>query len=116
MSFLTDEHVPSVLVTTLRSNGHEVVLANDVFGESTDDQRLLEYCAREGHVLVSNDKKDFTGALVADVDHAGIVLSTDPNYLRDDPEGAVATVERILAAYPPGELRNSIVWLDRWRR
>jgi hypothetical protein len=31
-SFVTDEHVPSVFVTTLRSSGHDVIEANDVFG------------------------------------------------------------------------------------
>ena len=38
MSVLTDEHVPSVFVTTLRSNGHEVVEAREAFGEATDDE------------------------------------------------------------------------------
>jgi len=43
MRFLTDEHVPRVFISTLRSNGHDVRRANDVFGEGTDDERLLEF-------------------------------------------------------------------------
>ncbi|QLH77983.1 hypothetical protein HZS55_12035 [Halosimplex rubrum] len=72
MAVLTDEHVPSVFITTLRSNGHEVV-------------------------------------------HAGLVVYTDANYLRDDPEDAVRTLERVFAHYPPEELHGGLVWLDQWR-
>lgn len=55
ISFVTDEHVPSVFVTTLRSTGYEVVTANAVFGEATDDSRLLEYCAENDHLLVTRE-------------------------------------------------------------
>lgn len=58
-TFLTDEHVPSVFITALRSSGYDVERANDTFGEATDDERLLEYCAKNGHLLVTHDKKDF---------------------------------------------------------
>ena len=116
MSFLTDEHVPSVFVTTLRSNGHEVERANEVFGESTDDEKLLRYCGEHGHVLITHDKKDFAGELPRAIEHGGIVVYTDANYLRDDPEGAVGTLERVFTHYPVEELRNEIVWLDEWRR
>lgn len=115
MSFLTDEHVPSVFVTALRSNGHDVVTANGALGEATDDRTLLEHCRVEGHVLVTNDRKDFAGPVGEDVTHAGIVIYTNPNYLRDDPEGAVRVVERVLSHYPPSELRNELVWIDQWR-
>ena len=116
MSLLTDEHVPSVFVTTLRSNGYEVVEARDAFGEATDDERLLQYAGENGHLLVTHDKKDFAGRLTDAVEHAGIVVYTDPNYLRDDPEGAVRTLERVFAHYPPAELTGELVWLDQWRR
>jgi hypothetical protein len=91
MSVLTDEHVPRVFITTLLSNGYEVVKAKDVFGEATDDERLLQYCGEEGHLLVTN-------------------------YLRDEPEDAVRTLERVFVQYPPDELQNELVWLDQWRQ
>jgi predicted nuclease of predicted toxin-antitoxin system len=116
VSVLTDEHVPSVFITTLRSNGHEVVKAREAFGEATDDEQLLQYCGENGHLLVTHDKTDFAGSLADGVDHAGIVVYTDANYLRDDPESAVRTLERIVSHYPPGELVNELVWLDQWRR
>lgn len=114
MGVLTDEHVPSVFVTTLRSNGYDVVEANDVFGEATDDEHLLQYCGTNGHVLFTNDR-DFAGALCQTVDHAGVVVYTDVNYPRDEPEDAVRTLERVFAHYPPDELTNELVWLDQWR-
>ena len=116
MSLLTDEHVPSVFITTLRSNGYEVLEAREVFGEATNDEQLLEYCGENGHLLVTHDKKDFAGGLTDTVEHAGVVVYTDANYLRDDPEGAVRTLERVLSHYPLVELSNELVWLDQWRR
>jgi len=113
---LTDEHVPSVFVTTLRSNGYEVRRAIDVFGQETDDERLLRYCGENGDILVTHDKKDFANGLADSVEHAGVVVYTDANSLRDDPEGAVRAFERVLDHYPPDELRNELVWLDQWYR
>jgi predicted nuclease of predicted toxin-antitoxin system len=116
VSVFTDEHVPSVFITTLRSSGYEVVKANEVFGEATDDEQLLQYCGKKGHLLITNDKKDFAGSLSEFVNHAGIVLYTDANFLRDEPEGAVNTLDRVLSCYPRDELRNETIWLDQWRR
>ncbi|WP_255151846.1 DUF5615 family PIN-like protein [Halorarius halobius] len=115
MGFLTDEHVPRVFVTALRSNGHEVARAKELFGEATSDQQLLHTAAERNHLLVTHDKKDFAGATGEAVDHAGIVVYTDANWLRDEPEHAVRTLERVLAHYPLDELSNELVWLDQWR-
>ena len=114
VSFLADEHVPRVFCTVLRSNGYEVVRARDVFGEGTDDEQLLAHCKRENHLLVTHDKKDF-GTAGSDT-HAGVVVYTDSTFLRDNPEAAVRTIERVLDAYPPSELRDAVVWLPQWRR
>lgn len=116
MQLLTDEHVPRVFVTTLRSNGYEVREAKAALGAATNDEQLLRYCGENDYLLVTHDKKDFAGDLRKRVDHAGIVVYTDGNYLRDDPEAAVRTLERVFAVYPPVELANTSVWLDQWRR
>lgn len=115
VSFLADEHVPSVFITTLRSNGYRVVRAKDEFGEGTDDVEILRYCSKNGPLLLTHDRKDFSGHIHEDIDHAGIVIYTDANYLHDDPEVAIGTVEQILSLYPREELENEVVWLDQWR-
>lgn len=115
-AFLTDEHVPRVFVATLRSNGHNVRRATEAFGEETDDETLLRFCAEERRLFITHDKKDFGGELSEEIDHRGVVIYTDPAFLRDDPDAAVRTVERVLAHYPPAELANEVVWLDQWRR
>lgn len=115
MGFLTDEHVPRVFVTALQSDGHTVVRAKDACGEATPDEQLLRHAAENGHVLVTHDKKDFAGEIGDAVDHAGIVVYTDANYLRDDPENVVRTVERVLSQFPLDELADEVVWLDQWR-
>lgn len=116
VGFLTDEHVPSVFVTALRSSGYDVERANDVFGEATTDEHLLQYCAEEGRLLVTHDKKDFGGSVGESIDHSGIVIYTDPVSIREDPAASVRSVERILESYPPAELEGERVWLDQWRR
>lgn len=115
-SFCTDEHVPSVFVTTLRSGGYEVVTANSVFGEGTDDRSLLEYCGDADHVFITHDMKDFGGRLGSAVDHAGVVIYTEPLFLRAEPDSAVRTLERAIEHYSPEELREERIWLDQWRR
>ena len=114
-SFCTDEHVPSVFITTLRSNGYNVVTATDVFGEATDDAELLNFCGENTHIFITHDKKDFSGELGDSIDHAGIVIYTDPVFLRDEPGSAVRILERIVESYPPAELAGERVWLDLWR-
>jgi uncharacterized protein with PIN domain len=111
VSFLTDEHVPRVFCTVLRSNGYNVVRARDVFGEGTDDEELLEYCESEGYLFVTHDKKDFA----SQESDAGVIVYTDSVFLRDEPEAAVRAVERVLDVYPTSELRGEVVWLSQWR-
>lgn len=113
VSFCTDEHVPSVFVTALRSNGYTVVRANDVFGEGTVDAELLEYTAENDHVFVTHDKKDFSRPLAEAHNHAGILLYTDPVFLRDSPTRAVRLIERIFEFYSPPEIEGERIWLDQ---
>ena len=52
VSFCTDEHVPSVFITTLRSNGYDVYKANTILGEGTDDRQLVNNLGRGGPRLL----------------------------------------------------------------
>lgn len=109
MPYLTDEHVPRVFITTLRSAGHDVVAAKTVMEEGTDDEQLLRFCADDNRVLITHDKKHFSGPLIETVDHPGVVIYTDANHLRDNPASAVRTLERISTRFLPenGEIRSS---------
>lgn len=104
-----------MFVTTLRSSGYNVVKATAVFGEATDDRQLLEYCAAENHLFVTNDKTDFGGTVGDAVDHAGIIIYTDPVFLQTEPDRAVRTIDRVLRYYPPAELAGERIWLEQWR-
>jgi hypothetical protein len=55
-ALLTDEHVPGPLLKGLIRLGWDVQRAVDVFGQSTDDDVLFAYAAKEGRVFVSNDE------------------------------------------------------------
>ena len=72
----------------------------------------MAYFDRERPLFVTHNKKDF-GTVETDLS-AGIIVYTDSNLLRDEPELAVRTIERILDAYPPSELRSAVVWLPQW--
>lgn len=56
LSFLADEHVPSVVVTTLRAHGYFVALAKERYGERTVDRELLEAGSADDRVLLTNDR------------------------------------------------------------
>ncbi|WP_394341358.1 DUF5615 family PIN-like protein [Natrarchaeobius oligotrophus] len=114
VSFCADEHVPSVFITTLQSSGYDVIKANTIFGEGTNDRQLLEYCAENEYLFITHDKKDFSGPVSNGVDHAGIIIYTNPVLLRDDPDGVVRTLERVLGYYSPQELAGEQIWLDQW--
>lgn len=66
------------------------------------------------HVLLTHDR-DFAGTLSEEIPHAGIVIYSDANALRDHPERAVRALERVFTHYPPAELRDEVVWLDQWQ-
>lgn len=111
-SFLTDEHVPRVFITALRSNGHTVTRAIDAFGEGAVDEELLLYCMEHDLILITHDRKDFGGKTGEKVTHNGIIIYTVTPYLRDYPHEVAALTERILSHFPPEELANRIAWRE----
>jgi len=52
----TDNHVQTSVIHGLRQRGWSVVRAVDVFPENTVDDVLFEHAARDGRVLVTNDR------------------------------------------------------------
>lgn len=112
LSLLADEHVPRVFVGVLRSNGFDVTTAQDRYGQESVDESMLDDCAEEGRVVVTNDR-DFV-RLADERDHAGIVLYTDWQFLLDNPVAAAEGLVAIDRHYTTDELRNAVEWLDNW--
>ena len=114
LSFCLDEHVPRVFAKTLRSSGYTTVRTKNAYGAGTTDRELLEECAAADHVLITNDKKDFSGVVGSSVDHAGLIIYTDEAWVREQPENTVRTIERVLTYYDRDSLRGETIWLDQW--
>lgn len=109
LPFLTDEHVPSVVITTLRAHGCSVVLAKEQYGERTVDRELLEAGAADDRVLLTNDR-DFL-VLGAETDHAGAIVYTTQDV---DPGDFVGAIQRIDRYVDPEAMWNDIEWLEDW--
>ena len=112
-ALLLDEHVPRILETTLAANGYETVRADDRFGERTVDAELLDWCRGREYVVLPNDR-DFV-RLADGRRHAGIVLYTDPVWVRTEPSECVTLVDRVFEAFAADGLSNRVIWLDAWR-
>jgi uncharacterized protein with PIN domain len=56
---LLDEHVGRIFERLLRERGYDAVQAKAQFGEQTNDAELLQWCADESVVLLTNNAKDF---------------------------------------------------------
>ncbi|WP_302081626.1 DUF5615 family PIN-like protein [Salinibaculum rarum] len=110
---LLDEHVSRVFERVLRECGCQVTQAKDRFGEQTTDEELLQWCADNNVLLLSNNAKDFE-ALHKELDHAGLLLYYTQDLPDRDPEGLARTVEEVLGQYGSDELANSLVNLDEW--
>lgn len=112
LSFLADEHVPRVLVTTLRSSGYTVERAQDRYGQRSTDETIVEDCWNDDLVILTNDR-DFV-RIGTERDHDGIVMYTDRNRLLDAPLKAVEAVDRINRYYSLNSIAGQIEWLDNW--
>ena len=110
---LLDERVGRVLERLLRERGHKVRQAKDEFGEYTDDAALLEWCATNGVVLITNNAKDFE-PLHEEHEHAGILLYYEQHLPDTDPEGLDRAVDEVFNQYGKSEIENRLVDLDEW--
>lgn len=108
VSILADEHVPSAVVTTLSSNGFDVVAVARQYA-GTDDADLLTIAAEDSRVLLTNDRDFIT--LANDQRHAGIVCyaTTTP-----DPGDVARAFRRIDRLFDADALADELLWLDDW--
>lgn len=108
MEFVADEHVPSAVINALRSKGYDVLHAPTGYAQGDDDPELLQNCADDGRVLITNDR-DFV-RLADETEHTGVIIYTDQ---RRPPREVLRAVIRIDDAFS-GDLENKTVWLGGW--
>jgi len=110
---LLDEHVGRIFERLLSERGYDVVQAKDQFGEHTNDVELLQWCADETVVLLTNNAKDFE-PLHRTHDHAGMLLYYDQKLPDNDPEGLARTVDEVFNQYGSTGIDNELADLDEW--
>jgi hypothetical protein len=110
---LLEEHVGRIFERLLHERGYDAVQAKDQFGEHTRDAELIEWCADEAVVLLTNNAKDFE-ALHDNHDHAGVLLYYDQELPDTDPEGLARTVDEVFNQYGSEGVESKLVELDEW--
>ncbi|WP_181691206.1 DUF5615 family PIN-like protein [Natronomonas sp. LN261] len=110
---LLDEHVGRIFERLLSERGYDVVQAKDQFGEYTNDVELLQWCADETVILLTNNAKDFE-PLHRTHDHAGMLLYYDQKLPDNDPEGLARAVDGVFDQYGSAGIENELVDLDEW--
>jgi predicted nuclease of predicted toxin-antitoxin system len=86
--FLADENCDFAIVRTLRSAGYDVLAITET-APRTPDREVIELAAREGRVLLTEDK-DFGQLVFAELrDSGGVILIRFPASERKALPGAV---------------------------
>lgn len=82
----------------------------DTVETGTPDEEVLEYCRREARVLLTNDKKDFSG--LDPGDHEGVLVLTAQDH---SPRELTRAVNRIDEVVPPDSLSDLVLYVpDGW--
>lgn len=101
-----------MFTNTLRSKGFEVERAQARYGQRSIDRSVLDDCAENGFVILTQDR-DFV-RLADDHEQGGVVMYTDSRSLLESPLEAVEAIERIDRHYDAEEIRDVVEWLDNW--
>ena len=110
---LLDEHVSRVFERLLDERGFDVEQAKDRFGEHTTDAALLDWCAENGAIIITNNCQDFR-LLHERHRHCGIFLYRRQTLPDQDPEGLARTVETVISQYGTDHVSDELVDLDEW--
>ena len=73
--FYTDEHISKAVVAALRTSGVDVLTVPDAGTMGASDKEHLQRAARDGRVLVTQDR-DFLRLAAAGMHHAGIAYAS----------------------------------------
>lgn len=78
-SFYFDEDVSVIAAKVIRSHGFKVVCASEVKGCGKPDEEQLKYAAKNNHILVTHNIRDFINlhrdSLKKGLHHSGIILA-----------------------------------------
>lgn len=97
----------------LREEGIEVVQAKDEVGEQTTDEPLLEWCAENQYIIITNNLKDFK-PLHEQRDHQGILAYSDQGLPDRIPEGLARAIIAVIEQYDTTEFENEFADLGEW--
>lgn len=109
LTFLADEHVPTVILTALRSNGYDIEPGREHLAEGAADLDLLETSTALDRVLLTNDR-DFV-SLGKEADHWGDRHLRRPRVISWTVRGGIRRVDR---QFTPQTMRNNFEWLEDW--
>jgi hypothetical protein len=92
---------------------HDVVTTLEAGNAGFSDEDQLEYCARQGRVIVTANQADFARLhrdwMSSGREHAGIIILTDQ---RAAPEVIVAKLRRILSVRDTRAMRSSVLYIN----
>ena len=74
---------------------------------TTQDQPLLEWCHRHGYILLTCNVKDFE-KLDRQINHSGIIASTNQGYPACDPSNFADKCEKIFKDWRKHQFKNRV--------
>lgn len=116
MKLCLDHHFPAALAIQLIRGGYDVVTAHQRGWHILSDAELLDRCASEGRVLMTNNVKDFVPVIQrwasGGRQHPGLIFTDDSRWPR-----TANTTGRFLKALGPlleqadDQYRDQVRWL-----
>lgn len=91
LRFLADESCDFVVVRALRAIGYDVLAVSEITTRS-DDRELILRAAREGRILLTEDKDFGWLVFVSQVESAGVILIRYPGHARQELARAVTAL------------------------
>jgi Domain of unknown function (DUF5615) len=83
---LLDHHYSKAIAGQLRARGHDAEAAQERNWQAEEDEALLELCAAEGRVLLTNNVSDFAAIArrwaATGRQHAGLIFTSDRSFPR----------------------------------
>ena len=112
---LDEDCQSAALASALRQHGIEVVTTNKAGIAGAGDDAQLEYSAKQGTAIVTNNICDYTALhtrwLAEGRQHAGIVLFPQQGYSIGEVVRRLAHLRRTLSAE---EMQGRLEWLSAW--